>query len=120
MLRLSRNKLTRFESHVFRDVILQMSQSRGIIDVSESKFEFFVCQFKLIIIFAHCLYGKIDPFDCQSDPCHLAWIIHDNRFLFDKLMAVTWFGLPSPRCSNGTSFKELDRRRFYHCEFQGK
>ena len=49
----------------------------------------------------------IDPFDCVSDFCHLAWLIRDNP---DLLKAVT-----GGRCINGTKFKQLDPNGFNHC-----
>ena len=57
-----------------------------------------------------------DPFDCERDPCHLAWIIDDNRHLLHKLV----LGATMPRCSNGTLFKSLDRKTLSRCEFQGR
>ena len=51
----------------------------------------------------------IDPFDCESDPCHLAWLIRDNRDLFGRL--------DDARCSNGTLFNQLDPDGFNQCLF---
>ena len=48
-----------------------------------------------------------DPFDCVSDPCHLAWLIRDNRQLLDQV--------PAARCSNGVAFKDLDVSQFNDC-----
>lgn len=44
-----------------------------------------------------------DPFDCEDDPCHLSWLIVDNRHLLDVLNSRG-----SVYCSNDTSFTSLD------------
>ena len=41
-----------------------------------------------------------DPIDCENDPCHLAWIVRDNRILLNAI--------PGAQCSNGTSFMNLN------------
>ena len=48
-----------------------------------------------------------DPIDCVSDPCHLAWLIRDNRNLLKVVDGAT--------CSNGTGFEELDPDGFQNC-----
>jgi len=49
-----------------------------------------------------------DPFDCQSDPCHLAWLIRDHSELLLSLVR-------GATCSNGTRFEELDPSAFNGC-----
>ena len=49
-----------------------------------------------------------DPFDCSGDPCHLAWVIRDNRDLLEKIKG-------DPRCSNGTLIANLDPKGFDQC-----
>ena len=48
-----------------------------------------------------------DPFDCETDPCHLAWLIRDNRHLLAPIYGAT--------CSNGTQFTQLISNDFSHC-----
>ena len=48
-----------------------------------------------------------DPFDCASDPCHMAWLIRDNR---DLLTPVA-----SAQCSNGTWFTDLNPSALKGC-----
>ena len=47
---------------------------------------------------------KTDPINCD---CHLAWLIRDNRHLLP--------GVIYGKCSNGTSFKDLDPNGFASC-----
>ena len=64
-------------------------------------------------------HENADPFDCTEDPCHLAWVIQDNRYLLNKLVVNFGGTILSPRCANGTLFQDLDRTRFSNCEFEG-
>lgn len=48
----------------------------------------------------------IDSFDCDSDPCKLAWLIKDNRVLLAPLEVY---------CFNGPSFKLLNSNAFSQC-----
>lgn len=41
-----------------------------------------------------------DPIDCESDICHLAWIIRDHRHLLKALFDGAY-------CLNGTELKDL-------------
>ncbi len=50
----------------------------------------------------------IDPFDCYLDPCHLAWLLRDNRNLLNG------FYNP-PECANGTAFEDLSPSLFQDC-----
>lgn len=49
-----------------------------------------------------------DPIDCQSDPCHLAWIIRDRR---DLLQVIEYGAF----CSNGTLLSEVDPTALSEC-----
>ena len=40
-----------------------------------------------------------DAINCQDDPCHLAWLVRDNRHLLAAVRAT---------CSDGTAFSDLD------------
>ena len=42
----------------------------------------------------------LDPIDCVTDICHLAWLIRDNRHLLYVVGDAT-------QCSNGTVFRDL-------------
>nr|CAG4641628.1 EOG090X04MD [Eurycercus lamellatus] len=81
------NKLTRFEESVFLEMLQQMNQ------VSDPR--------------AHISLAG-NPIDCESDPCHLAWIIRDNREL---LLTFVLEGV----CSNGTPFSALDEQVLASC-----
>ena len=52
-------------------------------------------------------YFYADPIDCETDPCHLAWLLRDNRYLLSSFSDA--------KCSNGTELKKVDRRMFGHC-----
>ena len=41
-----------------------------------------------------------DLIDCESDPCHLAWIVRDNPIMMNTI--------PGAQCSNGTSLRDLN------------
>lgn len=49
-----------------------------------------------------------DPFDCYSDPCHLAWLLRDNRHLLDRLL--------SGQCEDFTYLSKLPIEMFEECE----
>ena len=54
--------------------------------------------------------NKKDPIDCETDPCHLAWIIRDRRELLKNVL--------NAKCSyNGTSFEDIDYKddNYIHC-----
>ena len=65
---------------------------------------------------SYCDY--IDPFDCHSDPCHLAWIIRDHGELLrtEEILRKkdNYFKL-NLECSNGTLFTDLNPNGFNHC-----
>ena len=44
--------------------------------------------------------NKKDPIDCETDPCHLAWITRDNRYLFSRLKYAV-------RNRTGETFEEM-------------
>ena len=50
------------------------------------------------------VFSYIDPIDCESDPCHLAWLIRDNQYLFGVIQNAT--------CSNGKTLEELNPEDF--------
>ena len=98
---LSDNRLTHFSADVFGGLLNQ----RAMVVLDKSIFKYnneFNWKMILDIDFIFS-----DRFDCESDPCHLAWIIRDKR----KLLAQVAFGV----CSNGTAFEELDPNAFSHC-----
>ena len=59
----------------------------------------------------HCIFAS-DPFDCYSDPCHLACLLRDNRDLLsiDELAEKR-------RCSDGPAFTDLSPSLFEECSF---
>ena len=63
-------------------------------------------------------YRISDPFDCSGDPCHIAWIVRDNRILLQFLRSHYLQKTSSASCSNGTSFDQLDPNGFNQCEQQ--
>ena len=48
-----------------------------------------------------------DPFDCRSDPCHLAWLLRDNRNLLGSV--------ENARCEDGTPVEDLSPVLFEEC-----
>ena len=54
------------------------------------------------------LYNKTDSFDCNTDLCHLAWLLRDNCHLLD-------FNLKNARCDDGTYFTDMSRNLFAKC-----
>lgn len=67
-------------------------QVRNYINVSVDQ-KLYACT---LLNYYYNLY--VDPFDCDSDPCHLAWLLRDNRNLLTKLFN-------SARCSDGRYFE---------------
>lgn len=53
------------------------------------------------------LTNTADPFDCYSNPCHLAWLLRDNRNLLNSLT--------NARCADGTAFEDLSSNLFDKC-----
>ena len=49
----------------------------------------------------------IDPFDCTSNLCSMAWALGQNRALLKPLDAV--------KCSNGTLFTALSANAYSSC-----
>ena len=49
----------------------------------------------------------------MSDPCHLAWLIRDNRFLLFRYDSSHFHGV----CSNGTTFSDLNPRQYSNCPY---
>ena len=47
------------------------------------------------------------PIDCECDPCHLNWLIRDNRQLLPAVYLAT--------CANGTALQDLDSGGFDDC-----
>ena len=80
----------------------QDSQSEGI-NIAESN----IYKLKLLCDSVYLLlinYALIDPVDCNSDPCQLAWLIRD----YPDLSLLVEDG----ECSNGTQFSQLDKKTF--------
>ena len=48
-----------------------------------------------------------DPFDCKTDPCHLAWLLRDNRNYLDYIDGAA--------CFNGTTFDQLIPNGIKNC-----
>lgn len=79
------NLLTRFESGVFQSVLERMEPHYPLAYVDMSN----------------------NPIDCVTDACHLAWLIRDNRNLLISVFQA--------RCSNGTTFEQLDPTAYTSC-----
>jgi len=80
-LRLFNNKLTRFEAQVYQNVLEQMDP-----DCNPA-------------IYSCGVIIDNNPIDCESDSCHLAWLIRDNPHLLGSLTG---------KCSNGTEWRDLE------------
>lgn len=98
------NNLSRIDYGVFYPVLQQMapyptcSPNNYCIDLSNSKFKKVNNLVRMDLIIEN---DYADPIDCEGDPCHLAWLIRDNRHL------MKYIGY-SGRCSNYTSLSDLD------------
>jgi len=69
----------------------------GFISVAGSNFFF---SFLMAHNFIQCtLFNFSDPFDCTNDPCHLLWLLRDNRHFLPRV----WYA----SCENGTLFDEI-------------
>ena len=53
------------------------------------------------------IFHILDPIDCESNHCHMAWLIRDNR----NLLPAVYLG----QCSNGTAFEDLDPNGYNDC-----
>ena len=58
-------------------------------------------------------FFKKDPIDCQIDPCHLVWLIYDERNLLKAIM-------DGSTCSNGIPLKNLNPNVFKDCQVYSK
>ena len=47
------------------------------------------------------------PIDCVTDPCHMAWLIRDNRNLLSAIGFAT--------CADGTPFGQLSANNYANC-----
>ena len=63
--------------------------------------------FQLFIFECMCLFYVLDPIDCESDPCHLAWLTRDSP----QLMKALPYGM----CSNGLHLNEIVSTVFCTC-----
>ena len=77
---LKRNQLTRFEASAFQSVLEGMVSNTGTIDISENISMFINLNSSSWFNFFNT---KLDPIDCENDPCHLNWLIKNNRQLFN-------------------------------------
>ena len=109
---LNDNKLTRFESAVFQSVLEKIAPYGGYpisyLYIENSKYTILI---RLLIetsfaIFTNVL-SPIDPIDCVTDFCHMAWLVRDNR----QLLSAIRFGY----CSNGTAFNQLNPGPYINC-----
>lgn len=98
LIELQGNKLTRIESDVFQEIL----RNGGTIDVKESKQKSKLLRRYLTLLRLSIHYLLLDPFNCEQDPCHLAWIFNGDLLNLVK----------NAKCSNGTFFKDLDLNFF--------
>ena len=98
------NKLTTFDSAVFKPILQQISNGVGYLEVNSSKDSFFFMQliWKLSNV-CFTIIINVDPFDCSvKNQCGLAWLIRDNPQYLNSM----W----SAQCSNGTYFFKLNAK----------
>ena len=57
---------------------------------------------------------RTDRVDCETDPCHLAWLIRDNPH-FIKNVKTYYSGNTTPTCTNGTRFVDLNPNAYNDC-----
>ena len=112
-LELSSNQLKRFESGVFQSVLLSLkgnnndynSYYASINGGIHLEVSFNQSEVDIINMYRSSLIT--DPIDCTTDPCHLAWLIRDNR----QLINYVRYGY----CSNGTAFSDLNAFGYSNC-----
>ena len=101
-IQLGTNNLNRFESGVYQSVLEQIEPFCGspicnaLVVITDSKLR----NGNLWVSFEVNYRFAADPIDCESDPCHLTWLVRDNRHLLNPIA--------DGRCSNGTRFDDLD------------
>ena len=111
---LSNNYLTRFEEDVYKSVLQQLAPFCGspvcaalVVMTNGRLYLIPNCTLKFIMFITSHIQSYTDPIDCESDPCHLAWLIKDYR----KLLNPVADGV----CSNGTKFTDLDSNYYTIC-----
>lgn len=109
------NNLTRFESSVFKPILQQMESNSG-------STAFLIANGSMSNIYRNVfvyLLMKLtnpfwpDPYNCDKDPCHLAWIIQDHPEL---LKVIRGEGM---QCDTGMPIKELvesNKNFFKRCD----
>ena len=105
---LRRNNLTRYEMDVFQRVLELMDPfNSSFIDLSGSKYSIEVQIINLTEI-VKLIYA--DLIDCDSDPCHLTWLLRDNRHFLNRVH--------NAKCSDGVSFEEINHKinKFEICQ----
>jgi len=102
------NNLTRFDSNVFQPVLEKMRLYGRVpfaaIQMDNSKIIFL--SFKTFDQIKQ-FYQNIDPIDCDADPCHISWLIRDNRLLIENIFGGS--------CSNGDFLADLDKNAYDNC-----
>ena len=111
MIFLENNNLTRFDSN-FKPILEKMLAVTDkfnpfvVIDLDQSINTFINLNYSRKSFHTNFLVFK-DKIDCESDHCHLSWLIRDNR----DLMAI----VSSAQCSNGTKFEDLHQHAYVNC-----
>ena len=109
---LNNHDFTRLDEDVFQPVLEKMILFGGYpnayVNFLDSIFDF---KNKKSYVITYILYWRTliltGPFDCEYDPCHLNWIIRDDRNLLSAVYMAT--------CANGTKLGELDSSGFTDC-----
>lgn len=85
-IKLDNNRLTRFESAVFKAPLTKPKVFPGVLQNSVSiQGSMFVqifktkCEELVIVIVSFFTYLILDPINCLSDPCHLAWLLKSSN-----------------------------------------
>jgi len=99
---LNGNLLTRFEEEVFKSMLEDMEFPGSLVLYSS---KYLTRCFKEQILNKSC---NTDPFDCYLDPCHLVWLLEDNRQLLDKQVGG--------QCNDGTYFEDITPILFAKCK----
>jgi len=99
------NHLTRFDSDVYQAILEQMAnlgdlEDGGFINVEGSTATPFLFHFNMNYFhLVQNTFFLIDGFDCIEDPCHLTWLLRDNR----HFLPFVW----NAACANGTLFEDI-------------
>lgn len=107
---IERNQVIRLDAQVFQSALKKINSLNycptSYLDLSTSKFSNLILSLNLILKLGNFIYYSA-PIDCESDPCHLTWILVDNRHLLKTIYGA--------RCLDGNLLDSINPETFSHC-----